>query len=274
MADITNAINKFKTSVNGEDVRDGFVETMTLVNNDNIKISKDYAQIIIAAGQVGSAVSTATASATIATNKATEAVNSAATAAVSATTASTKASQAADSAATATTKATEATNAATTATTAKNIAVTKATEASDSATQAAASAALANDSAVRREVIDIKLKLDEMNVVEYLNKTGIGFFDLFEDSSNIDAGNTTAVMANTDVTFTGTQILQMNSQNFSDFTNVELAIYDLLREQFLVTVAVSNSPTISMNITPGSRTIGEKFYYNGEVYTITNVVAS
>lgn len=132
----------------------------------------------------------------------------------------------------------------------------------------------ANDSAVRREVIDIKLKLDEMNVVEYLNKTGIGFFDLFEDSSNIDAGSTTAVMASTDVTFTGTQVLQMNSQNFSDFTNVELAIYDLLREQFLVTVAVSNSPTISMDITPGSRTIGEKFYYNGEVYTITNVVAS
>ena len=132
----------------------------------------------------------------------------------------------------------------------------------------------ANDSAVRREVIDIKLKLDEMNVVEYLNKTGIGFFDLFEDSSNINAGSTTAVMANTDVTFTGTQVLQMNSQNFSDFTNVELAIYDLLREQFLVTVAVSNSPTISMNITPGSRTIGEKFYYGGEVYTITNVVAS
>ena len=81
-------------------------------------------------------------------------------------------------------------------------------------------------------------------------------------------------MVSTDVTFTDTQVLQMKSQNFSDFTNVELAIYDLLREKFMVTVAVSNSPTISMNITPGSRTIGEKFYYNGEVYTITNVVAS
>ena len=132
----------------------------------------------------------------------------------------------------------------------------------------------ANDAAVRREVLDIKLKLDEMNVVEYLNKTGIGFFDLFEDSTNIDTANTTAVMTSTDVTFTDTQVLQMKSQNFSDFTNVELAVYDLLREKFMVTVAVSNSPTISMNITPGSRTIGEKFYHNGEVYTITNVVAS
>ena len=132
----------------------------------------------------------------------------------------------------------------------------------------------ANDAAVRREVLDIKLKLDEMNVVEYLNKTGIGFFDLFEDSTNIDTANTTAAMTSTDVTFTDTQVLQMKSQNFSDFTNVELAIYDLLREKFMVTVAVSNGPTISMNITPGSRTIGEKFYHNGEVYTITNVVAS
>ena len=81
-------------------------------------------------------------------------------------------------------------------------------------------------------------------------------------------------MASTDVTFTGTQILQMDSQNFSDFTNVELALYDLQRELFTVTVNVSNSATISMNITPGSRTIGEKFIHNGEVYTITNVVAS
>jgi len=132
----------------------------------------------------------------------------------------------------------------------------------------------ANDAAVRREVLDIKLKLDEMNVVEYLNKTGIGFFDLFEDTSNINTGSTTATISSTDVVFTGTQLLQMLSQNFDNFTTLELAIYDLLRETFTVTVEVTASPTISMNITSGSRVIGEKFYYGGEVYTITNVVES
>ncbi|VUZ25700.1 Uncharacterised protein [Acetobacterium wieringae] len=702
MADITNAINKFKTSVNGEDVRDGFVETMTLVNNDNIKISEDYAQIIIAAGQVGSAVSTATASATIATNKATEAANSAATAAVSATTASTKASQAADSAATATTKATtattkanEATSAATTvigirdeiepkldgidqsvasansaastavaakdatmqkaaeavisaatatdqaavataratqaatsasaasgselgaatsattatqkaaqasdhataaatsateagakateaagsagtaqasATTATQkaaqasdhataaatsateagakateaagsataaqeaatTATTKAGEAGDSAAAAAASAAAAelatgvtaekiaswdakedaankgvaggyaaldetgkvpaaqlpvmdghthtnkaildkittgtkasydldnfgdmkkavydanengivdnaekvnghtvesdvpagakftdttyavatqttdglfgatdkikldgivgtgvmtaaeilteiktvdgsgsgldadkldgkdatefapashgvhvtfgtgvttltsggagttgvaeslsrsdhthtlpvypdlaghagnagihvtlekqtewnqnttdiaalygqtgtlgaNDAAARREIIDMKIKLDEMNVAEFLNKTGIGFFDIFEDTSYIDTANTTATVASGDATFAGSKVLQMKQQTYEGFTEVELAIYDMERTLFAVDVAVNNSSTINMNITPGSRTVGEKFWYNGEIYTITGVTGS
>ena len=41
MADIRNAINKFKTAVNGEDVRDGFVETMTRVNKENEQLKAD-----------------------------------------------------------------------------------------------------------------------------------------------------------------------------------------------------------------------------------------
>ena len=38
MADITNALNDFKTAVNGEAVRDSFVATINLVNDDNIAI--------------------------------------------------------------------------------------------------------------------------------------------------------------------------------------------------------------------------------------------
>ncbi len=130
-----------------------------------------------------------------------------------------------------------------------------------------------NDIESRREILDIKLKLDELNVVEFINKTGIGFFDLFEDSTNVDLANTTATVG-TDVTFAGAKALQMKSQTFDNFTDIELALYDKSRELFDVNVAVNNSATISMNITPGSRTIGEKFYYNGQVYTITNVVES
>ena len=130
-----------------------------------------------------------------------------------------------------------------------------------------------NDIESRREILDIKLKLDELNVVEFINKTGIGFFDLFEDSTNVDLANTTATVG-TDVTFVGAKSLQMKSQTFDNFTDIELALYDKSRELFDVNVAVNNSATISMNITPGSRTVGEKFYYNGQVYTITNVVES
>lgn len=131
-----------------------------------------------------------------------------------------------------------------------------------------------NDIEARREILDIKLKLDELNVIEFLNKTGTGFFDIFEDSANVDTVNTTATVASTDATFMGTKVLQMKSQTFSGFSDIELALYDKSRELFDVNVAVNNSATISMNITPGSRTIGEKFYYNGQVYTITNVVES
>ncbi len=132
----------------------------------------------------------------------------------------------------------------------------------------------ANDAAARREIIDMKIKLDEMNVAEFLNKTGIGFFDIFEDTSYIDTANTTATVANGDATFTGSKVLQMKQQNYEGFTEVELAIYDMERTLFTVDVAVNNRSTINMNITPGSRAVGEKFWYNGEIYTITGVTES
>lgn len=128
-----------------------------------------------------------------------------------------------------------------------------------------------NDIEARREILDIKLKLDELNVTEFLNKTGIGFFDLFEDNSYVDTAATTAAVSGTDVTFAGAKILKMVKQTFADFSDVELAIYDLARTLFKVDVAVTNSSTINMSITPGSRTAGEKFYYNGEIYTILSV---
>lgn len=143
MANITDAINEFKIAPNGESVRDAFVEVMTRVNDDNIKISSDYVQVIEAAGQVGSAVSSASTSAALAASKATAASNAASVASGHATTATTKAGEAATSASTATAasniasnKAGEATTAATNATNAKNISVTKAGEAATSAATA------------------------------------------------------------------------------------------------------------------------------------------
>lgn len=144
MADITNALNEFKTAPNGESVRDAFVEAMTLVNNDNIKIGRDYLQVIEAAGQVGTAVSSAEASATLASTKASQASTSATTASNAALTATTKASEAATSASTANAASISANNkageVATSATTASNAATTATTKASEAA--ASASAAL------------------------------------------------------------------------------------------------------------------------------------
>lgn len=132
----------------------------------------------------------------------------------------------------------------------------------------------ANDETARKEILEIKIKLDELNVAEFLNKTGIGFFDLFEDNSNIDTTNTTATVADTDVSFSGEQLLKFNDETFESFSDLELAVYDLERELFEVDVDVSTSATISMNITPGSRVVGEKFWFNGQIYTITGVTES
>ena len=129
-----------------------------------------------------------------------------------------------------------------------------------------------NDIEARREIFDIKIKLDEMEVVDYLNKTGIGFFDLFRDTNSVNLPYTTALIQAGNVIFSGAKVLQMKQELFSNFTDLELALYDLEREEFGIDVAVSNSKTIAMDVTPGTRSPGEKFWHNGEIYTVTNVV--
>lgn len=131
-----------------------------------------------------------------------------------------------------------------------------------------------NDIQTRREVLDIKLKLDEMKIVDYLNKTGIGFYDLFTSTENIDTANTTATVdtSKADVTFEGQQLLKMAQQNFdSIFNDLELSIYDKEREDVTVDNTVSNTNQIQITISPGSVVAGDSFYYNGEVYTVMEV---
>ena len=128
-----------------------------------------------------------------------------------------------------------------------------------------------NDVQARREILDIKLKLDEMKIVDYLNKTGIGFYDLFTDTKNIDTTTTTTTVdtTNANVTFVGTQLLKMLSQKFDNiFNTLELSIYDKEREDVVVDNAVSSSNQIQLTVKPDSVFIGDRFYYNGQVYTM------
>lgn len=131
----------------------------------------------------------------------------------------------------------------------------------------------ANDLQARREILDIKLKLDEVDVMDFLNKTGIGFYDLFEDSKNVDIANTTAAIdtTNADVKFTSQEILKMKQQTFDNFNFIELALYDKSREFLEVENTVTNSAEMQLMLSPNDMIIGEKFYYNGEVYTVTRV---
>jgi len=135
-----------------------------------------------------------------------------------------------------------------------------------------------NDIEARREIINIELKLNEIkitsdtgSVVIFLNKTGAGFFDLFEDTSNIDTANSTASIVNTDAIFTGQQLLKFLTQNFDTFKNIELNLYDLERQSINVDADVNNSNTIEATVSPDSIAIGDKFYLNGEIYTVNNV---
>lgn len=124
----------------------------------------------------------------------------------------------------------------------------------------------------RTEIFDIKLKLSEANVINFLNKTGIGFYDLFNSLANIDDVMTTAnvdVVAN-NVKFTNIKILKMKPETFESFKDLELNVYDSDR----VTVsAMANSANnkLKVLVTPGSIVSGDKFYFNGVAYTVSSV---
>ena len=47
-----------------------------------------------------------------------------------------------------------------------------------------------NDIEARNEIMDIKLKLKEQSAIDFINKTGVGFYDTFADNSNIDPETT------------------------------------------------------------------------------------
>ena len=127
------------------------------------------------------------------------------------------------------------------------------------------------DIEARREILDIKLKLDENEVINFISKTGIGFFDLFSDTSNIDTTNSTASIVNTDAIFTGQQLLKFLTQNFDTFKSLELNLYDLERQSINVDADVNNSNTIEATVSPDSIATGDKFYLNGEIYTVNSI---
>ena len=128
-----------------------------------------------------------------------------------------------------------------------------------------------NDVEARREILDIKLKLDENDVMSFLSKTGIGFYDLFKNTENIDTTNSTVNIVNTDAVFTGEQLLKFLEQQFDSFKTVELAVYDSERQSINVDMAVNNSNTIEATVFSDSITVGDKFYLNGEIYIVNNV---
>jgi len=130
-----------------------------------------------------------------------------------------------------------------------------------------------NDIQARREIMDIKMRLDEKSILDFLNKTGIGFFDFFETTEYVDTDNTTATVdtVNQEVIFNEGQVLKMLPQQFDATINdVELAIYDKEREYVLSDVDVEGTQ-IQITVEPGTVEVGDKFYYNGEVYEVTGV---
>lgn len=129
-----------------------------------------------------------------------------------------------------------------------------------------------DDIETRLEILDLKLKLDEKQVSTFLNKTDIGFYDLFNaNDDNIDMPYSTAIIADTDATFAGDKLLKFKEEQFDNFNNVELAIYDKERQYINAEADVNNSNAMQVAVFPYSINAGDKFYINGQVYTVTDI---
>lgn len=87
---------------------------------------------------------------------------------------------------------------------------------------------ISNDQNAREEIMDIKLKLKEKLAVDFINKSGIGFFDTFETDSYIESTTATYNKADTTVDFGSPESEQLVYQAVESSDTIEL-VGDQLR---------------------------------------------
>ncbi|HDI3055698.1 TPA: BppU family phage baseplate upper protein [Clostridium botulinum] len=80
----------------------------------------------------------------------------------------------------------------------------------------------ANDQNAREEIMDIKLKLKEKLAVDFINKSGIGFFDTFETDEYIESTTATWNKADTTVDFGSPETEQTVYQTVENSDTIEL----------------------------------------------------
>ncbi|NFB30010.1 DUF2479 domain-containing protein [Clostridium botulinum] len=80
----------------------------------------------------------------------------------------------------------------------------------------------ANDQHAREEIIDIKLKLKEKLAVDFINKSGIGFFDTFETDGYIESSTATWNKSDTTVDFGSPETEQLVYQAVENSDTIEL----------------------------------------------------
>ncbi|AUN11561.1 BppU family phage baseplate upper protein [Clostridium botulinum] len=86
----------------------------------------------------------------------------------------------------------------------------------------------ANDQNAREEIMDIKLKLKEKLAVDFINKSGIGFFDTFETDGYIESSTATWNSKDTTVNFGSPESEQLVYQAVDNSDTIEL-VGDQLR---------------------------------------------
>ncbi|RUT55195.1 hypothetical protein NPD9_1688 [Clostridium botulinum] len=79
-----------------------------------------------------------------------------------------------------------------------------------------------NDQHAREEIMDIKLKLKEKLAVDFINKSGIGFFDTFETDEYIESSTATWNKSDTTVDFGSPETEQTVYQEVTNSDEIQL----------------------------------------------------
>ncbi|APH24377.1 DUF2479 domain-containing protein [Clostridium botulinum] len=80
----------------------------------------------------------------------------------------------------------------------------------------------ANDQNAREEIMDIKLKLKEKLAIDFINKSGIGFFDTFETNEYIESTTAKWNKADTTIDFGNPELEQLVYQAVDNSNEIEL----------------------------------------------------
>ncbi|WDV47466.1 DUF5050 domain-containing protein [Clostridiaceae bacterium M8S5] len=135
------------------------------------------------------------------------------------------------------------------------------------------------------ELLDIKMRLQENKLIDFINKSGMGYYDTFRDSDGVYLSHTDAIMKEDGFVFgekrvtnaviqedsnDGTIIISGNDIEINDNKNYELTI----NEEIMKGIGVDNEATILSDNNPVDITVKDEWIYysnysdNGYLYKI------
>lgn len=135
-----------------------------------------------------------------------------------------------------------------------------------------------NDYYARQDIMEMKLKLKEKLAIDFINQTGIGFYDTLENSNLIEwlTGDVSVSPSNKNASFGADGTIHYRQKGFPEFHKMRLQLNNVLINYIVALTGSNHTDTFAYNQAKRQVYPGEKLYIplDKEEVTIKSVEPS